>query len=362
MPSPHQTPVPGTQYKFLVKSAEQAAEVIRTQLGGNARVLSVRTVEAGGLSKLWASPRLEVIAQVDDAKVSETALPSPTTREEAEAASKLFGRQSAQTQSLSSLLRRSGMSEMAMGRLEADPAWPSIASEPLHRGIIAVTRLLQREAERREDVTPLTRAAFIGTPGSGRTTALCKWLGLEVFRRARMGHVLTAEFDKPHSPGVLPVFCEAMGVHVARFPASTQPAVAGGFVYFDLPGLSLRNPADNQPILNFLNQEKVTQRVLVLNAAYDHATLRAAYATGRAMGATHLVFTHLDEVAQWGRLWDYVGDGALKPLFLGTGPSLTGECEDDVWSALIRRTLASAEFGVSEQPAAAGNSEEAFGS
>jgi flagellar biosynthesis protein FlhF len=205
--------------------------------------------------------------------------------------------------------------------------------------------MLRREGDVQADSTPISRAAFIGTPGSGRTTALCKWLGLEVFRRARMGHVVTAEFDRPNPSGVLPVFCEAMGVPVARFPASTEVAVPGGFVYFDLPGISLKNPADNAAMARFLDQEKVQHRILVLNAAYDHAALRKSYAAGRSLGATHLVFTHLDEVTQWGRLWDYLGDGGLKPLFLGTGPSLTGDCEDDVWGALVRRTLAGADVG-----------------
>jgi flagellar biosynthesis protein FlhF len=53
-----------------------------------------------------------------------------------------------------------------------------------------------------------------------------------------------------------------------------------------------------------------------------------------------LVFTHLDEIAQWGGLWDYLFDRALQPLFLANGPSLTGDCEEDVFGALIRRTLA----------------------
>ena len=80
-------------------------------------------------------------------------------------------------------------------------------------------------------------------------------------------------------------------------------------------------------------------RVLVLNAAYDRASLRDAYAAGRDVGATHLVFTHLDEVPQWGKLWDYLFDEAVEPLFLATGPSLTGDCEDDVAGAIVRRTL-----------------------
>ncbi|HYD85686.1 MAG TPA: flagellar GTP-binding protein, partial [Opitutus sp.] len=74
-------------------------------------------------------------------------------------------------------------------------------------------------------------------------------------------------------------------------------------------------------------------------AAYDRASMRDAYTAGRDLGATHLVFTHLDEVPQWGKLWDFLFDEELEPLFLATGPSLTGDCEEDVSGAIARRTL-----------------------
>jgi len=94
-----------------------------------------------------------------------------------------------------------------------------------------------------------------------------------------------------------------------------------------------------------MNREKIGQRVLVLNVAYDHATLRAAYAAGRTLGATHLVFSHMDEAQQWGRAWDFLCDGALEPLFLSTGTALSGECTQDVWDAVVRKTLAAAGSG-----------------
>jgi flagellar biosynthesis protein FlhF len=154
--------------------------------------------------------------------------------------------------------------------------------------------------------------------------------------------VVVAEFDRPNPVGSLPMFCEALGVPFGRFPAFSEKTATGGFVYFDMPAVSLRDPSENTQIGDFLEREKVGQRVLVLNLAYDHQTLRQAYAAGRDVGATHVIFTHLDEVQQWGRVWEYLGDSGLEPLFLSTGPSLTGDCEEDVLGAVIRRTLASA--------------------
>ena len=350
-------------YKFIVANAHEAASVIRERLGEHARVLSVRTVEPSGLRGLWASPKLEVIAALE----TPVAAPAPATAAAPagagllatsdEAASPIPAETAAPravVQSpqriittlspagrleLAPLLRRSGFSEAILSRLENAPVWASLQEMPLHRALVETGRYLRRVAGARRAAAPLTRAAFFGPAGTGRTTALCKWLGTEVSRRARLGHVVTAEFDAPMSRGSLPVVCEALGVPLAHFPASTQPATPGGFVYFDLPALSLRDPAANAPLAAFLDREQITERVLVLNAAYGHAALRAGYARGRELGATHVVFTHLDELAQWGVLWDYLIDGGLEPLFLATGPSVTGECDDEVFDALTRRTL-----------------------
>jgi len=336
---------PGT-YKFTVKSAEEAVALIREKLGPAARVLSVRAVEPGGLKKFFRAPRLEVIAQVDPAREPEVAATSsapalPDAAETRAAVGKKFAarRDSLTSLGLAGLLRRSGITDTALERIQSGANWSELNTLPLHRALAETSRLLRSHVEARPQRAPLSRAAFLGAPGVGRTTALCKWIAQEVFRRARIGHVVSVEFDRPNPLGPLPVFSEALGVPLAHFPCETRPAVPGGFVYFDLPGISPRRLGDNRPIGEFLEREQITERVLVLNAAYDRAVLREAYAAGRDLGATHLVFTHLDEVPQWGKLWDYLFDEEIEPLFLATGPSLTGDCEEDVPGAIVRRTL-----------------------
>jgi len=339
-------------YRFTVKSTAEAVAFIREKLGPRARVLSVRAVERRGLARFFLAPRLEVVAQVDPVPGATgfsnltPAAPAPT----ADDGDRLLPRAPATqplppraeeplSPGLAGLLRRSGITEASLDRLRAGPTWNAINALPLHRALAETSRLLRTQADTRALRPTLSRAAFLGGAGVGRTTALCKWLAADVFRRARCGHVVSVEFDRPNPLGPLPVFAEALGVPLAHFPCATQPAVAGGFVYCDLPGISVRHPADNTAIARWLDQEKISERVLVLNAAYDRAALRDAYAAGRDLGATHLVFTHLDEVPQWGKLWDYLFDEELEPLFLATGPSLTSDCEEDVTGAIVRRTL-----------------------
>ena len=340
-------PAPGTCFKFTVRSAQEAVTVIREKLGADARVLSVRSVEARGLKKFFSAPRLEVIAQIDGPSAPMPEPVAPLAEISSEPASPLslaneFNPRMNIRQTpigLTDLLRRSGLTETALNRLQSGSNWPEINQLPLHRALAETSRLLRERAEARVTRPPLSRAAFLGAAGVGRTTALCKWLSVEVFRRARVGHVVTIEFDRPNPLGPLPVFAEALGVPLAHFPCETQPAVPGGFVYFDLPSISPRRPADNAALSAWLDREEIVERVLVLNAAYDRAAMRDAYAAGRDLGATHVVFTHLDEVPQWGKLWDYLFDEELEPLFIATGPSLTGDCEEDVSGAIARRTL-----------------------
>jgi flagellar biosynthesis protein FlhF len=339
-------------YRFVVDSADEAARLIREKLGADARVLSVRSVGANGWLGLLGKSRLEVVAQVaepeppaDDPRDAATTQPADAAPAPALDSSTL---RSGNTRTgprtgpfqirLPELLRRSGFSDVFMNRLAATPSWSGIEERPLHQSLVHVADELRRHAASRPARALPARTAFLGPAGVGRTTALCKWLATDVFRHGRTGRVVHVEFDRPNPSEQLAVFCEALGLSYGHYPVSLE-ASPPGFVYLDLPALSIRKPSDNTALAAFFAREKIEGRVLVLNAAYDSAALRDAYTAGRGLGATHLVFTHLDELTQWGKLWDYLLDDGLQPLFLATGPSLTGDCEEDVSGTILHRTL-----------------------
>ena len=339
-------------YRFIVASAEEAAQLIREKLGPEARVLSVRSVGQNGWRGLFGQSRLEVIAQVPapeppadeprDAATTQPADAAPPS--EAEPFTRRNGRPHPESRTqpsqirLPELLRRSGFSDVFVQRLTRTPAFSDLADRPLHQSLVHVADELRRHTSERPARPLPAQAAFFGPAGVGRTTALCKWLATDVFRRGRAGRVVQVEFDRPNPAEQLAVFCEALGLSYEHYPVSLA-ASGPGFVYLDLPALSIRRPADNTALSGFFAREHIAGRVLVLNAAYDSSILRDAYAAGRELGATHLVFTHLDELTQWGKLWDYLLDDSLEPLFLATGPSLTGDCEEDVHDTLLHHTL-----------------------
>lgn len=324
------TPAPGT-YRFEVGSAAEAVETIRRRLGTEARVLSVRNCPRGGLGRLFGAPRFEVVAE----------LPAPAPAPEPVAAPVAERRAHALVEAgrLPDVLRRAGFPARLIGRLECSPGWQSAMARPLHHALADLARDL-RAATRPARPLP-ARVAFLGAAGVGRTTALCKWLAGEVFTRGRTGRVWRVEFDRPNPAPTLDVFCEALGVSVEHyapgFAAVAQPRV--DFHLADLPALPTRGSREARELNRFLDEQNFTGRVLVLNAAYDPEALRAAYARGREFGVTHIVCTHLDETPRWGALWEFLIEGELSPLFLSTGPGLTGDIETEVIDRLLARSL-----------------------
>ncbi len=352
-------------YKLVVRSAEEAVHAIRAQLGEKAKVLSVRQLPGQGLSSLFGRPRLEVIAQIDSGEAEDSVAATTRSVENAPVPGTLEVGTSvgleAQEQSdrvrlksepgaravesaprLPDLLRRSGFSETLVSRLQTLPTFT--ADAPLHRALADFGQALRSESASRRARSLPSRLAFMGAAGSGRTTALSKWLSRSVFVQGRKGRVIKAEFDRPNLTEGLSVFCEAVGLTLEHYiPGEAGVGVIAesspeDFILVDLPALSLEAAA-NVGIVRFLDAEKIEGRVLVLNALHDVASLRAAYNTGRSAGATHLVFTHLDELRNWGKLIDFLVDGEVAPLFLATGPSLTGDLETDAIGAVLRKTL-----------------------
>ncbi len=329
-------PSPGT-YRFVVGSAAEAVATIQGQLGLAARVLSVQAQPRAGLGRWLGAPRFEVVAELPRPVAPKILHPADRNEPPPRTAAGAEPETGAEAP-LTAVLRRAGFSDRLLGRLEITSGWRAAAGQPLSQALIDLGRELNSAVTSRPPRPLPARAAFLGAPGSGRTTALCKWLAREVFTRAARGQVWKVEFDRPNPAPALEVFCEALGVPMEHYAPGASVA-APGFLLADLPGLPPRGTVEARAMMNFLDREQITGRVLVLNAAYAAEGLRAASARGRELGATHLVLTHLDEVTRWGRLWEFLVEGELAPLFLSTGPALTGDMETEVIGTVLRRTL-----------------------
>lgn len=364
---------PGQKYKFIVKSAEEAATIIREKLGERAQVISVRQVEGEGLAKFLTSPKLEIIAQIPIQEEPPASVPAEATsypeaddeppvdspqrrraprvrkvraataegqREESDMVPESLVRamfNNLPTGRLWTLLSKAGIPAEFLAQFEEHPESRKLKDQPLQTAISQFAMLMRDRAPSRS-LALSNRVAFIGSPGAGVTTALCKQIASDVFLRGRSACVMKLEADEPNSAEGLSMFCEALGVALLREPSELRKVPEETNVYFDVPGMIL-NVKNIRYLQKIFDELGVESRVLVVNAAYERAIIQEAYTRATALGATHVVFTHVDELPRCGKLWEFVLDDGLVPLFASTGQNIAGDYDRHVIDLLVRRTL-----------------------
>jgi flagellar biosynthesis protein FlhF len=337
------------RYKFVVSSADEAVNVLRERLGEHARVISVRQIEGAGLARFLRAPKLEVIAKVEPPKlepiIATPKVEEPVTDLAPALAPIIAAVEEENIQSLpvnerlSRILSRAGFNETMLSRIRSTGRWEKLAKLPAGAALTEVAVLLRREYMR-ETRTPLSdRVAFIGTPGTGKTTALCKRLVMDIFFRSRKARVLKLDLDRPNPNDGLAAFCDAMNVPLVRDPDVTHELVEDETLYIDFPGISVDNRADIAELASALEAHPETAKVLVVNAAYDTPLIKRAYTFGEELGATHVVFTHLDELIHWGKLWEFVLGQRLQPLFLSAGQNVAGDFSEQIFDSILERTF-----------------------
>jgi len=338
-------PLPGATYRFLVKSAEEAVRLIHEKLGAEARVISVKQVEARGLASLIRAPKLEVIAEVmaaaappSDAAVSE-AQPRDQGSTDFGGDSVFLSPGPAFTEPLERLLSRVGLGGQNLARWQLSPRWEQLRSQPLGESLPEVVEMLRAQWPEPGRQPLGTRVAFFGSPGSGSTTALCKALTMDIFLRQKRAIVMKLDGDQPNPTEGLAMFCEALGVPMVRSAAELECVPEGHRFYFDATGAALHDAAGWRDLGRAFGEFQIDTRVLVLNAAYEIDLLKRGYTLGREAGASHVVFTHLDEVHHWGKLWDLLLVGGLHPLFFSCGQNISGERREDTFELMTQHTF-----------------------
>ncbi|MGF1449109.1 MAG: hypothetical protein ACFB20_06795 [Opitutales bacterium] len=387
----------GRKFRFIVSSAEEAVTLIRDNLGPKARVLTVKQVDGRGLTRFLSSPKLEVIATIPAEALEEP--PADTESEEAKPQGRptapsnrlpaenpdsgvAFARKPASpakvretfaesanpsapesvdspaqnrpaspllrepvakqrpVNALTDLLRKAQFDDGLLSRLEDSPEWARLCGLPREQALAEVFQWLGQQLREIQVPALGRRIAFLGTPGVGKTTALCKQLAQEVFiDQTEDVSVVKLDHEEPNPDDALRTYCDVLGLPLMRESDSGETMTGSGIVFFDLPGLTLRDAAGWRMARERLDGEYVDTRVLVLNAAYDLQLLKEAVQQGHQIGATHLVFSHLDELTQPNRLWPCLLRSGLPTLFFSEGPGISGECARDVFAFMMDRAL-----------------------
>jgi flagellar biosynthesis protein FlhF len=314
--------------QFIATSAADAAQQIRAKFGPDAVVVNIRQV-AG---RWFRQPRIEVLAHAAE-PVDQTAgrlldttdevispvcqpLASDTIIQPAQDG-KL---PQALKQRPAALLESLGLSplhaQQVLERVPAtQPAWLAEDWKQV-RAALAATWIPYHPS-------PAQLHVFVGAPGVGKTTALCKWLTLSVLLEGKTARVWRLDGARANTSESLSVHGDVLGVPVERSWTNEPISEEIGFV--DLPGVTGSDPQAVNALAARLATFPSAQVHLVLNAAYDTT---ASLAQARALAALRIsdvIVTHLDEEPRWCRLWNLVLGVGLPIRFLSAGQNIPGE-------------------------------------
>ena len=355
----------GKRFKLVVRSAEEAVRVIREKLGENARVLSVKQVGGEGLKRFISSPKLEVIAEIpsqEQQTEEANALSDAPVDGEVEAVGAVVQKESPvapvierdqgdqvpmpEDQSkdgfsgeTARVLSKAGFDPALLSEIKSWADWKKVSELPLADALKEITVGLSGRFRSTPSTPTTDKIALLGAPGVGKTTTLCKFLAHEVFMNKRTPHVLKVENGIPNPDDALRIFCEVVGVTLFREPENLPEISESNPLYLDFPGLSLSHVDDWVETKETLDHLDVRTRVLVLNGAYDRQVLLKNISSGKHLGATHVAFTHFDELSNSTKLWPIILHSGLSPLCICNGQNVTGDFTTSVLNQMIARTF-----------------------
>jgi len=360
-------------HTFLAASVADAVTQIRDTLGPEAVVLNVRRLPSEGLARLWQKPRIEVLAHVPQ-KMAE-AITAPVPMLDEVQVSALAELRAEMREMRESLQKPAPVTDelVVAGRAGSPlPGEPLLARDgapgvtrPTHSpgdwrvgSLLEQTGLLPVHAERIVDelgatygeAAPVSIAdeielakqalgarwktarqngngphVFIGAPGVGKTTALCKWLAQVSLVEGRSAAVWRLDGHVANTAESLSVFGEILGVPVERCASANGEVPDADVMFVDLPGVNPTDAAALTQLRQRLAAIPNAQVHLVVNAAYETSVLLAQVRAFGTLPIQDVIVTHLDEEPRWGKLWNLVLGTNCSVRFLAAGQNIPGE-------------------------------------
>ena len=320
---------------IVAESPKAAVTQVHDQLGPDAVIVSVRKVRSDGLAWLWPGNRkIEVTACVPEKtqEIQKTVAPSRNEHER--------------------VLPRNRMAVEKPLPITPEGRWRSIAWLESNGLLPAFSRQLEEKAcllyggktlpgmqtewsaitdliichwlpARQEAAGTGRPHVFIGPAGSGKTTALCKWMTSALLFKENRVRVWRLDGESANSAGLLTLHCELTGIPMERF--WDEPDESADLQFVDLPGVEMDDPDAMSALRDQLSDLPNPHVHLVLNAAYESSILFEQFRAFESFAPEDIIFTHLDEESRRVKLWNFVLGTKCPISFLSAGQKVPGE-------------------------------------
>lgn len=351
-------------HTFLAESVADAVTQIRETLGQEAVVLNVRRLPAEGLARLWQKPRIEVLAHVPEkpAIAPVTTVSTPAAALDEVQVSALAGLRAEMQEMRDSMASATPSSFSKISdRVQTSEAPARSAGDWSVGHILEQSGLLPVHAERvmadlcsaHGDAAPVSIAeeielakqmlasrwktsqsksvgihVFIGAPGAGKTTVLCKWLAQIALVEGRSAAVWRLDGHVANTAESISVFGEILGVPVERYAPVNGELPDADVLFVDLPGINPTDAVAMDQLAQRIGTLPHAQVHLVVNAAYETSLMLAQVRAFSKLPITDVIVTHLDEESRWGKVWN-VALGTNCPVsLLSTGQNIPGDLSE----------------------------------
>lgn len=393
-------PSDAVQFKIVADDAAKAVGAIKEKFGESAKVVSVKQQANGGIAGFLKKPRLEIVVQVPAKKDSKSEVetkvdggkeefskeknvpaetgvdqvklePSPTRKPIANLYSKTSREASGESyfsnieedskfggspklgsaanpvkkgtleyvERAVSMLRSVGFDDTMIERIRYELKFREMGKVPNMEIYSRICDWLRTQFPRTRPALKGDCRAFIGASGVGKTSAMSKALSADVFVNGLEPVVLKVDGSVPNSSDGLEAFCEIMGAPLYRSLDEIEERSEQKPIYVDMPGLNLSDSEAIENCRELLDEIAADERILVVNAAYETEVISDTMLAGSRMGATHVVFTHLEETRKAGKLWKFALGKEIRPLFFSHGPNPAGDYTMDPFSYLLEKTF-----------------------
>jgi flagellar biosynthesis protein FlhF len=188
--------------------------------------------------------------------------------------------------------------------------------------------------------------AFIGPPGSGKTTSLVKMALLRAEKAARPVHFISADSHRVGAAEQLRTYASILGagLDLVDSPQLLAQSIEANLhretILIDTPGLSGEDFDLLNDLAEFLAHRPGIEKHLVLPATMRFRDLRRCLQRYEPFRASGLLFTHLDETDRFGALCSAALWSGLPLSFLSGGQQIPEDLEEATHERLLRLLFA----------------------